>query len=114
MFYRRALRPLLFMQDPETAHERTIELLATANRTALRAARRPFTHAKLKTTLAGLTFPNPVGLAAGCDKNGKAVAVWPHFGFGFVEVGTVTAQAQPGNPRPRLFRVPEHGALVNR
>jgi dihydroorotate dehydrogenase len=113
MFYRRALRTLLFMQDPETAHERTLELLAASNGVALRSSR-PFTASRLKMTVAGITFPNPVGLAAGCDKNGKAVAVWPHFGFGFLEVGTVTAQAQAGNPKPRLFRVPEHGALVNR
>src|SRR5262245_30583521 len=106
MFYRRTLRPLLFMQDPETAHERTLELLAASNGLALRSCR-PFTAARLKMTVAGIEFPNPVGLAAGCDKNGKAVAVWPHFGFGFMEVGTVTAQAQPGNPRPRVFRVPE-------
>ncbi|HZP82191.1 MAG TPA: quinone-dependent dihydroorotate dehydrogenase [Chthonomonadaceae bacterium] len=112
MFYRRALRPLLFAQDPETAHERTIELLATAS--GLPAGRRPFTHARLKMTVAGLEFPNPVGLAAGCDKNAKAIPIWPRFGFGFVEVGTVTAQPQPGNPKPRLFRVPEYGALVNR
>lgn len=112
MFYRRALRPLLFAQDPEAAHERTLELLATAS--GLPAGRRPFTHARLKMTVAGLEFPNPVGLAAGCDKNAKAIPIWPRFGFGFVEVGTVTAQAQPGNPKPRLFRVPEYGALVNR
>jgi dihydroorotate dehydrogenase len=112
MFYRRALRPLLFAQDPEAAHERTIELLATAS--GLPAGRHPFTHARLKMTVAGLEFPNPVGLAAGCDKNAKAIPIWPRFGFGFVEVGTVTAQPQPGNPKPRLFRVPEYGALVNR
>ncbi|HZO88616.1 MAG TPA: quinone-dependent dihydroorotate dehydrogenase [Chthonomonadaceae bacterium] len=112
MIYRRALRPLLFAQDPEAAHERTIELLATAAR--LPAVRRVFTHAKLQTEVAGIRFPNPVGLAAGCDKNARAVAIWPHFGFGFVEVGTVTAQPQPGNPKPRLFRVPEQGALINR
>jgi dihydroorotate dehydrogenase len=114
MIYRRALRPILFTQDPETAHERTIEMLAAANGLPLHAGRRPFTHAKLAVEVAGIRFPNPVGLAAGCDKNARAVAVWPHFGFGFVEVGTITAQPQPGNPKPRLFRVPEHGALVNR
>lgn len=113
MFYRRALRPMLFLQDPETAHERTLELLASTNAVALRTTR-PFVSARLKMEVAGLEFPNPVGLAAGCDKNGKAVAVWPRFGFGFVEVGTVTAQAQSGNPKPRLFRIPEYGALVNR
>lgn len=114
MFYRRALRPLLFAQDPEAAHERTIELLATARALPLTAGRRAFTHARLKVSLAGLEFPNPVGLAAGFDKNGKAVALMPRFGFGFVEVGTVTAQPQPGNPKPRVFRIPEQGALVNR
>ena len=114
MFYRRALRPLLFIQDPETAHERTMAMLASAGRLPLARGGRPFTHEKLRVTVAGIDFPNPVGLAAGCDKNARAVTVWPHFGFGFVEVGTVTAQPQPGNPRPRVFRVPEQGALINR
>jgi dihydroorotate dehydrogenase len=104
---------VLFTQDPEAAHERAIELLEVAGKLPL-ASSHPFTHARLKVTVAGMTFPNPVGLAAGCDKNARAVPVWPRFGFGFVEVGTVTAQAQPGNPKPRLFRVPEFGALVNR
>ncbi|HLK54921.1 MAG TPA: quinone-dependent dihydroorotate dehydrogenase [Chthonomonadaceae bacterium] len=112
MFYRRALRPILFRQDPEKAHERTIEMLATLD--GFSGAPHPFTHPKLQQELAGLEFPNPVGLAAGCDKNARAVMVWPRFGFGFVEVGTITAQPQPGNPRPRLFRVPEYDALVNR
>jgi dihydroorotate dehydrogenase len=114
MIYKRALRPVLFQLDPETAHEKTLELLGLSHPAAMRYARRPFTHAKLQMEVAGLTFPNPVGLAAGCDKNARAVAVWPGFGFGFVEVGTVTAQPQPGNPKPRLFRLPEHGALINR
>jgi len=112
--YRRAFRPLLFAQDPETAHERTIEFLSTAGQLGLPLSHRPFTHARLRVTLAGLSFPNPIGLAAGCDKNARAVAVWPRLGFGFVEVGTVTAQPQPGNPKPRLFRLPEQGALINR
>lgn len=114
MFYRRALRPLLFTQDPEVAHERTIELLATAGNLPVHAGRRVFTHTRLTVEIAGIRFPNPVGLAAGCDKNARAVRVWPYFGFGFIEVGTVTAQSQTGNPKPRLFRVPEQGALVNR
>src|SRR5579859_6665631 len=114
MFYRRALRPFLFSQDPEAAHERTIELLSTAGRLGFPLGGRPFTHSRLTVSVAGLTFPNPVGLAAGCDKNARAVGVWPQFGFGFVEVGTITAQPQPGNPKPRVFRFPEHGALVNR
>ena len=114
MFYRRIARPALFAQDPEKAHELTIEMLATAANTLASAGRRVQTSERLKMTVAGMAFPNPVGLAAGCDKNGKAVAAWPQFGFGFVEVGTVTAQPQSGNPKPRVFRVPEHGALVNR
>ncbi len=114
MIYRRAMRPLLFQMDPESAHERTIEMLATATSVPFSASRRAFTHTRLATTVAGIHFPNPIGLAAGCDKNGKAVALWPRFGFGAVEVGTVTAQPQPGNPRPRVFRIPEIGAIVNR
>jgi dihydroorotate dehydrogenase len=62
----------------------------------------------------GLTFPNPVGLAAGFDKNAEALPAWAAMGFGFIEAGTVTARAQPGNPRPRIFRIPESGALINR
>ena len=100
--------------DPEAAHERVIEMLGTATGLPFSASRRAFTHARLVMNVAGLTFPNPIGLAAGCDKNGKAVSIWPRLGFGAVEVGTVTAQPQPGNPRPRVFRVPEFGAIVNR
>jgi dihydroorotate dehydrogenase len=114
MFYRRALRPFLFSQDPEAAHERTIHLLALAGRLGLPGGGHPLSHARLTVSLAGLSFPNPVGLAAGCDKNAHAVAAWPHFGFGFVEVGTITAQSQPGNPKPRVFRFPDQGAVVNR
>jgi dihydroorotate dehydrogenase len=114
MLYKNALRPLLFAQDPESAHERTIELLAKASGLAGKSLRKPFTHHKLTVHLAGLTFPNPVGLAAGCDKNAKAVLMWSQFGFGFVEAGTVTAQPQPGNPRPRVFRFPHEHALINR
>ncbi len=114
MIYRRAVRPVLFSQDAETAHERTIALLASASNLPLHAGRSPFTHTKLASSIAGLKFPNPVGLAAGCDKNARAVRAWPHFGFGFVEVGTVTAQPQPGNPKPRVFRLVEHAALLNR
>jgi dihydroorotate dehydrogenase len=66
------------------------------------------------TALFGLTFPNPVGLAAGFDKNGVAIPAWAALGFGFVEVGTVTAKPQPGNPKPRIFRYPEQQALINR
>ena len=114
MIYQRAVRPLLFAQDAELAHERTIGMLASLNNLPHAPRAGVFTRERLQMEVAGLRFPNPVGLAAGCDKNARAVAVWPQFGFGFVEVGTVTAQPQPGNPRPRVFRVPQHGALVNR
>ena len=69
---------------------------------------------RLKTRAFGLTFPNPVGLAAGFDKNAVAVPTWAALGFGSAEVGSITARAQPGNPRPRLFRLPGDGAIVNR
>lgn len=114
MIYRRAIRPLLFTQDPEIAHERTLEMLAIASGLPAGLSRPPYTHSRLIIEVAGMTFPNPVGLAAGCDKNGKAIPIWANFGFGFVETGTVTAQPQPGNPKPRVFRFPEQGALVNR
>jgi dihydroorotate dehydrogenase len=76
--------------------------------------RRPLTHRSLQITVAGIEFPNPVGLAAGCDKNARAVTMWPNFGFGYVEVGTITAQPQPGNPRPRVFRLTKQHAVINR
>lgn len=69
---------------------------------------------RLETHCFGLRFPNPIGLAAGFDKHAKALLAWPALGFGFVEIGSVTAQAQPGNPKPRLFRLPEDNALINR
>src|SRR5690349_18025959 len=114
MFYRRALRPLLFALDPETAHEHTLEALAIVSYLPLTAPRSALTHSRLRTSVAGLDFPNPVGLAAGCDKNGKAIPLWARFGFGFVEAGTVTGQPQSGNSRPRVFRYPLQEALINR
>lgn len=104
--------------DAETAHERTLSALARFGRTpaAVRAGRRwALGDAPgLARTLFGVRFPGPVGLAAGMDKNGVALPAWAGLGFGFVEVGTVTAHAQPGNPRPRLFRLPAAEAIVNR
>src|SRR2546430_7954809 len=113
--YERLFRPLLFSLDPETAHRLTIELLRGASHfdLALRVLRFFQPPSKPKT-LFGLTFPNPVGLAAGFDKNGVALPAWAALGFGFVEVGTVTAKPQPGNPKPRIFRYPQQEALVNR
>src|SRR5579871_1074866 len=107
MIYRRVLRPILFTQDSEIAHERMIRLLALASRLPLVSHRPAYRHPRLCVALAGLDFPNPVGLAAGCDKNGAAVSIWPAFGYGHVEIGTITAQPQPGNPKPRVFRLRE-------
>src|SRR5437667_2643468 len=113
--YERLVRPLLFSLDAETAHRVTIELLRGASHfdLALRVLR--FFQPPSKTkTLFGLNFPNPIGLAAGLDKNGVALSAWAALGFGFIEIGTVTARPQPGNPSPRIFRFPEHLALINR
>jgi dihydroorotate dehydrogenase len=106
--YRAATR-VLFRLDAETAHERTLRTLRTAA-PLLRFRGAP----AAPVTVFGVRFPNPVGLAAGMDKNGVALRAWPALGFGFVEAGTVTLHAQPGNPRPRLFRLPATGAIVNR
>lgn len=113
--YETFIRPLLFALDPETAHRFTIELLRGASRLdiALRvlgSCQRPSKPKKLF----GLNFPNPIGLAAGLDKNGVALPAWAALGFGFIEIGTVTAKAQPGNPEPRIFRLPKQQALINR
>jgi dihydroorotate dehydrogenase len=101
--------------DPETAHEWTLRRLAALSRRplALAALRRVYAVSAPRTVF-GIRFPNPVGLAAGMDKDGRALAAWPALGFGFVEVGTVTRHPQPGNPKPRLFRAVASGAIVNR
>jgi len=107
------LRPVLFRMDPEEAHELTLEALARTQNTPLdRLYRQPFVANPV--TLAGLHFPNRVGLAAGLDKNARCIDGLGAMGFGFVEVGTVTPKAQPGNPKPRMFRLPEAQALINR
>src|SRR5205809_4449546 len=113
--YERLVRPLLFSLEAETAHHFTIASLRRASHfdLALRALRR-FTPPSNPKTLFGLTFPNPIGLAAGLDKNGVALPAWAALGFGFVEIGTVTAMAQPGNPKPRIFRLPAQQAVINR
>ena len=106
-------RPFLFGLDPETAHELTLGTLARAQGTPLAWAwRNAFVPDPIE--LAGLRFPNRVGLAAGLDKNARCIDALGAMGFGFVEVGTVTPRAQPGNPRPRMFRLPEAQALINR
>ena len=114
--YRNLARPLLFAQDSETVHDRTLGLLARASRCM---GSRKLTHALFETAplaveAMGLRFPNPVGLAAGMDKQGVAVPMWEALGFGFSELGGVTGRAQPGNPKPRMFRQVPDGALVNR
>ena len=102
------IRPLLFHLDPESAHEKILALLARM------PVFMPRNHGGKPVELMGLTFPNRLGLAAGLDKNGVAVSAFDRAGFGFIEVGTVTPRPQPGNPRPRLFRLPEFDAIINR
>ncbi len=106
-------RSVLFKLDPEAAHDLTIATLARAHGTPLQWA---WCSSRVDdpVTLAGLRFPNRVGLAAGLDKNARAIDGLGAMGFGFVEVGTVTPLAQPGNPRPRMFRLPKAEALINR
>lgn len=106
-------RPFLFRLDPEVAHDQTLDLLARGQGTPLEWAWRS-TFVEDPVSLAGLHFPNRVGLAAGLDKNARCIDGLGAMGFGFVEVGTVTPLAQPGNPKPRMFRLPEAEALVNR
>jgi len=106
-------RPFLFGMDAEAAHELTMDMLARGQRTPLQWAWCNET-VDDPVELAGLTFPNRVGLAAGLDKNARCIDALGAMGFGFVEVGTVTPKAQPGNPKPRMFRLPEARALINR
>jgi dihydroorotate dehydrogenase len=123
MIYRSLLRPALFRfgGDAEAVHERVLGALASISRSpaltralALSMALAGPARTAKPVEAFGLRFPNPVGLAAGFDKNAVAVPALAALGFGFVEVGTVTRLAQPGNPRPRLFRLPDDGALINR
>lgn len=118
MIYQKLARPVLFRVgrgDAETAHETTLrwlsrlseggrarDLLIKANQT------------KASVKVFGIRFPNPIGLAAGMDKHGQAIGAWPALGFGFAEIGTVTAHPQPGNPKPRVYRMPASQGLVNR
>jgi dihydroorotate dehydrogenase len=106
-------RPFLFGLDPEAAHDLTINSLAATQGTPLKMA---YAQKRVSdpVTIAGLSFPNRVGLAAGLDKNARCIDAWDAMGFGFVEVGTVTPLGQPGNPKPRMFRIPEKQALINR
>ena len=113
--YRSLVRPLLFALDPETAHHLALGALRLASSSsALLSVLRKFRPPPRPAQVFGLHFPNPIGLAAGFDKNGVALPAWEALGFGFVEIGTVTAKAQPGNPRPRIFRYPKQQGLINR
>ena len=116
--YQHVVRRALFRMgggDPEIAHERTVATLARLGTLRpVTAAMRRFYGGASPRTVFGLRFPGPVGLAAGVDKNGVALRGWPAFGFGFVEVGTVTQHPQGGNPRPRLYRLPASEAVINR
>lgn len=106
-------RPFLFRLDAEAAHDLTMDWLARGQRTPLQHAwAQPVVDDPVQ--LAGLTFPNRVGMAAGLDKNARCIDALCAMGFGFVEVGTVTPRAQPGNPKPRMFRLPQARGLINR
>ncbi len=107
------LRPFLFQMEPEAAHDLTLGLIARTQYSPLRHAYAQ-TRVDDPLTLAGLRLPNRVGLAAGLDKNARCIAGWDAMGFGFVELGTVTPLAQSGNPKPRMFRLPQAQALINR
>lgn len=125
--YQLAVRPFLFnllKADPEWLHQQTMRSLSLLSRTSDRPSTQLvqnilqqslcFQDTRLQQNLFGLNFPNPVGLAAGFDKDGVAAAIWSKLGFGFAELGTVTFVAQPGNPPPRLFRLPLDEAALNR
>jgi dihydroorotate dehydrogenase len=113
--YTWTVRPALFSLDAERAHELTIAALGWSSVVnALRWLPRARPDGRLAQQVGGLSFDNPVGLAAGLDKQGTAAAAWAALGFGFVEIGTVTPRPQPGNPRPRLFRLPADRAIINR
>ena len=106
-------RELLFKLSPETSHDLSLDLIGAGGRLGLNKllCKQP---AALPVKVMGIEFPNPVGLAAGLDKNGAAIDGFGQLGFGFVEIGTVTPRPQPGNPKPRLFRLPEAHAVINR
>jgi len=107
------IKPLLFALDPETAHEITLKLLKAAQISGIAKLIYPAIEDK-PVEVMGLNFKNPIGLAAGLDKNGDFIDALAALGFGFIEIGTVTPRPQPGNPKPRLFRLPEYQAIINR
>ncbi len=112
--YRRLIRPILFRFDAERVHHFAMAFLHGLGPAMQMLRRKCAPDPRLERTVFGLKFPNPVGLAAGFDKNALVLPSWEGLGFGFAEIGTVTAKAQPGNPLPRLFRVPELRGVINR
>mgnify|MGYP001585663893 FL=1 len=114
--YQKLIKPVFFKMDPETVHNRVTKLGRALGSTALtRATLRAsfyFEHPSLKSTIAGIEFKNPVGLAAGFDKNARLYDVLPEIGFGFAELGSITGEPCAGNPKPRLFRVPEEKSII--
>ncbi|MGN8226356.1 quinone-dependent dihydroorotate dehydrogenase [Gracilimonas sp. BCB1] len=118
MIYKKLLKPLLFKTDAEKAHEWALSIASKTNNSpllqTLAATLYNETRPELEQEIFGLTFPNPVGLAAGFDKNGTTPKAMQALGFGFVEVGSITAQPSEGNPKPRAFRLPDDHSLINR
>ncbi|MDP9130723.1 MAG: quinone-dependent dihydroorotate dehydrogenase, partial [Candidatus Binatota bacterium] len=115
IFYKSLIRPILFRKDPEVSHEAVLHMLA--GNEWLYGTIEDFykiEDPRLVVKIGPLTFANPVGLAGGFDKNALAPKMLSAFGFGFMELGAITAQSQPGNPKPRLYRLPEDEALINR
>ncbi|MBC3539941.1 quinone-dependent dihydroorotate dehydrogenase [Rufibacter sediminis] len=116
--YKNLIRPLLFKVDPEKVHHLTTSALKTGFQLPLAKSitRGMFqvTDKRLERNVFGLTFPNPVGLAAGFDKDARMIDEFAELGFGFIEIGTLTPKPQSGNPKPRLFRLPQDGAIINR
>lgn len=118
MIYNSFIKPYLFKKDAEDAHDFVIDKGAYASKSPLFldliSMLYGFSHPDLKKEFLGLTFPNPIGLAAGFDKNGALVPTMEALGFGFIEIGSITANSSKGNPRPRAFRLPEDHSLINR
>jgi dihydroorotate dehydrogenase len=118
MFYKIFIKPILFCFDPEKVHYFSFNSICFINKIPFAGSimRSMFTvkNKKLERTVAGITFPNPVGLAAGFDKDAVLVDELANFGFGFIEIGTLTPKPQPGNDKPRLFRIPQDEAVINR
>lgn len=115
-FYQHLIRPILFQMQAEQAHEQALQLLqvASGSPTLMALASDFCASPKLPTQVCDIQFPNPLGLAAGMDKNAVALPFWECLGFGFCEIGGITRHAQPGNPKPRMFRAPQTQALINR